>query len=103
MRSDSRVSRKLIASTPVLLIGGIIAQVLILVALIVLFVPLLIWPQMLNKPYLTITRAMARMMARGIVGKKSRPKAGVIAELVIIPLSDTPVPVPPDRRVSMLR
>jgi hypothetical protein len=80
MRSESRVSRKLIASTPVLLVGGIIAQVFLLAALIVLFVPLMIWPQILNKPYLTITRAMGRMMARGIVGKKSRPKAGVIAD-----------------------
>lgn len=103
MQSDPRVSRKLIATTPVLLVGGIIAQVILLVAAILFFVPLMIWPEILNRPYLIITRAMGRMMARSIVGKKSRPKAGVIAELVIIPLSDTPVSVPPDRRVSMLR
>lgn len=75
---------------------------LLLVALIVLFVPLIIWPSMLDGPYRVLTKAMARMFARNIVGK-SRPKAGMTTELVIIPLSDTPGLVPPTRRVSMLR
>jgi hypothetical protein len=76
--TSARVSRKLVASTPLLLVGGIIAQVFLLVALVVLFVPLMIWPQILNRPYLLITRAMGRMMARSIVGRRN-PKAGMVA------------------------
>ena len=92
MERTRHVSRKLIATTPFLLVGGIVAQVVLLVAAIVLFVPLIIWPELLNGPYRVITRAMGRMMARTIVGNKHRPKAGMVAELVIIPLYDTPTP-----------
>jgi hypothetical protein len=79
------VSRKLIAITPLLLIGGIVAQVLLLIAAIVLFVPLLIWPELLDGPYRIITRAMGRMMARSIVGRHP-PKAETKAGLVIVSL-----------------
>jgi hypothetical protein len=79
VRGVNHVSRKLIATTPLLLVAGIVAQIVLLVATVVLFVPLMIWPEILNRPYLVITRAMGRMMARGLVGRH-RPKAGVVAE-----------------------
>ena len=78
MRSDNHVSRKLIAIAPVLLVAGIAAQLILLVAAILLFIPLLIWPSIMNRPYRGITRAMGRLMARTIVGNKHRPKAGVV-------------------------
>jgi hypothetical protein len=78
MPSDAHVGRKLIALTPVLLVAGIVAQVFLLIAVVVMFVPLLIWPGMLNKPYRIVTRAMGRLMARSIIGKKPKPKAGMV-------------------------
>ena len=70
MDRANHISRKLIAVTPVLLICGIVAQVLLLVAAVVLYVPLLIAPGILNGPYQMITKGMARIMARTIVGKR---------------------------------
>ena len=64
------VSRKLIAATPLLLISGIIAQVMLLALAIILIVPLLIWPEIINGPYQMITKGMARIMARTIVGRR---------------------------------
>lgn len=64
------VSRKLIAITPLLLISGIVVQVVLLALAIVLIVPLLIWPEIINGPYQMITKGMARIMARTIVGHR---------------------------------
>lgn len=74
------VSRKLIAITPLLLISGIVAQVVLLALAIVLIVPLLIWPKIINGPYQMITKGMARIMARTIVGHRANGrKAGRVS------------------------
>jgi hypothetical protein len=66
------MSRKLIAITPVILLAGIIAQLLLLTLAIVLYIPCLIWPGILNGPYLWMTRGMTRVMARSILGKRRK-------------------------------
>src|SRR4249919_1347020 len=77
----NHVGRKLIAVKPILLIGGIVAQVILLVSAIVLYVPLLIWPGILDGPYRAITKGMARMMAHTIVGKRANgQRAGKVTE-----------------------
>ncbi len=95
------IGRRLIAITPILLIMGILAQVILLAAIIVLYVPCLVFPAILDGPYQWITKGMARVFAKSIMGRK--PKAGMTAELVLIPLSDTPGSVPPVGRVLMLQ
>ena len=97
MDRPHHVSRRLIAIMPLLLIAGIVAQVILLAAVIVLYVPCLAFPDILNGPYQMITKGMARIFARSVMGRK--PKAGMVAELVLIPLSDTPGSVPPTGRV----
>lgn len=72
------ITRRLILLTPVLLTAGIAAQVIALALVILLFVPCLIWPQILNGPYRWFSRAGARMMTRAIIGRK--PTARVKAE-----------------------
>jgi hypothetical protein len=67
------MSRRLIAITPVILLAGIIAQLLLLVLAILLYIPCFIWPGILNGPYLWITRGMARIMARSMLGKRRKP------------------------------
>lgn len=62
------ITRKLILITPALLIAGIVAQVIALVLVIVGWIPCLIWPGLLNRPYQWITKASARMMARALIG-----------------------------------
>jgi hypothetical protein len=62
------MNRRLIAVTPLLLLGGILAQLILLVLALLLYVPCLIWPGLLNGPYNWITRGMARIMARSIIG-----------------------------------
>lgn len=69
-RRNMHVTRKIITLTPVLLVLGIIAQVLLLVVAIVLFVPCLIWPAILDGPYRWVTKGMARIMARNIMGRR---------------------------------
>jgi len=71
----NHISRKLIAVTPVLLVLGIVAQLILLVAAIVLFVPAMIWPGMLNPGYRWVTHGMARIMARSMLGGRHKPKA----------------------------
>lgn len=66
------IDRKLIASMPVLLVMGILAQVVLLALVVVLFVPLLIWPRMLDRPYRWVTRGFARIIAKGMMGHKRR-------------------------------
>lgn len=66
------MSRRLIAITPVILLAGIIAQLLLLVLAIVFYIPCLIWPGILNGPYLWITKGMARIMARSMLGKRHK-------------------------------
>lgn len=78
MDRTHHVSRKLIAITPILLISGIIAQAFLFAAVIVLYVPCLIWPGILDGPYRTITKAMARLFAQSVLGR-NRSKAGVSA------------------------
>lgn len=95
MERANHVSRKLIAVTPLLLVGGIIAQTVLLVAAILLFIPLLIWPGLLDKPYRTITRAMGRLMARTIIGKKPKSQAGVMATELSFRYATRRPPVPP--------
>jgi hypothetical protein len=73
---SNHVGRKLIAVTPVLLICGIIAQVVLLMLAVMLYVPLLIWPEMLDKPYRIITKGMARIMARSIMGHRENGQKG---------------------------
>lgn len=63
--------------TPFLLIAGIVAQVILLAAIIVLYVPCLLFPTILDGPYLWVTKGMARVFAKSIVGRK--PKAGMAA------------------------
>jgi hypothetical protein len=69
------ITRRLIILTPVLLIAGIVVQVIALALVILLLVPCLIWPQILDGPYQWITKAGARMVARAIVGRKSGARA----------------------------
>lgn len=64
------MSRRLIAVTPLILLAGILAQLVMLALAILLYIPLLIWPSILNGPYLWITKGMARIMARSIIGRK---------------------------------
>jgi hypothetical protein len=62
------ITRRLILLTPALLIAGIVVQVIALVLVILLWVPCLIFPRILNGPYKWITKAGARMVARAITG-----------------------------------
>jgi hypothetical protein len=63
---------------PVLLMLGIIAQVILLVIVVILYVPLLIWPQLADGPALAITRGFGRMVVRGAM--KYGPKQEVARE-----------------------
>lgn len=83
MADTARMGRKLIALTPVLLVAGIVAQTILLAAAIVLYVPCLIWPRLLNGPYRMITKGMARTFAKGIMGRKQ--KVNDSGSSVIIP------------------
>ena len=69
------ISRRLIAITPVLLIFGIIAQAILLVGVVVLYVPCLVFPGILDGPYQWITKGMGRIMVRAMFGRKAQPKA----------------------------
>lgn len=66
------IDRKTIIFTPILLTLGIAAQIVALVLVILLFVPCLIWPEILNGPYRWITERGARLMARALVGRNKR-------------------------------
>jgi len=48
-----------------------VVQVIALALVILLWIPCLIWPRLLNGPYQWITKAGARMVARAIVGRKT--------------------------------
>jgi hypothetical protein len=87
-----RISRRTIAITPVLLIFGIIAQVILLAGAVVLYVPFLIWPGILDGPYLWITRGMARIMTRALLsGNKKRESKTEMVPLAL-PFRDTTRP-----------
>jgi hypothetical protein len=76
------ITRRLILLTPALLIAGIVVQVIALVFVILLWIPCLVWPRILNGPYQWITKAGARMVARAITGgmkQKARTKAETAA------------------------
>lgn len=74
------ITRRLILLTPVLLIAGIVVQVIALVIVLLLWVPCLIWPGVLNPAYNWITNAGAHMMARAVIGKRRVPKAETVAQ-----------------------
>lgn len=77
------MSRKFIAVIPLLLICGIIAQTVLLVMAVILYVPALAFPALLNGTYRTITKAMARLFAQSLFGKaRDRGKAGMVAQRV---------------------
>jgi hypothetical protein len=63
------ITRRLVCLTPVLLIAGIVAQVIALIFVLLLWVPCLIWPGLLNPAYNWITTNGARMMARSMLGR----------------------------------
>jgi hypothetical protein len=65
------ISRRLILLTPVLLIAGIVVQAIALILVLVLWLPALAWPRMLNGPYQWISKVGAKMVARSILGRKS--------------------------------
>jgi hypothetical protein len=76
------MNRRTILVTPVLLIAGIVVQVIALVIVVLIWVPWLIWPGLLNGPYQWITKAGARMVARAVIGKTKTarvPKAETAA------------------------
>lgn len=72
------MSRRLIAITPVILLAGILAQLILLALAIALYIPCLIWPGILNGPYLWITKGMARIMARSMLGKRHQKTAEIV-------------------------
>ena len=65
------ITRRLVFLTPVLLIAGIVAQVIVLIFVLLLWVPCLIWPGILDPAYNWITKSGARLMARSLLGRKS--------------------------------
>jgi len=67
------ITRQTIALTPLLLLAGIIVQSVALLLIIVLWVPCLIWPEILNGPYRWITKVGARIMVRTVV-RRSGPR-----------------------------
>jgi hypothetical protein len=52
-----------------------VVQVIALIFVILLWVPCLVWPQILNGPYQWITKASARMMVRAVMGRKTEARA----------------------------
>lgn len=76
------ITRRLIFLAPVLLIAGIVVQVIALVLVIVGWIPCLIWPGILNRPYQWITKAGAKMMARALIGNRRTGR---------VPKAETPV------------
>jgi hypothetical protein len=76
--TSAHVSRKFIAVIPLLLICGIIAQTVLLIMAVILYVPALVWPATLNGIYRTITKAMARLFAQSLFGRRNTPKAGMV-------------------------
>jgi len=77
MGAEALISRRLILLTPVLLTAGIVVQAIALVLVILLWVPCLIWPSILNGPYRWITQMGARFMARSIIGRAKGRRVGV--------------------------
>lgn len=87
----SHVSRTTIAFTPLLLITGIIAQIILLILVILLFVPLMVYPAMLNGPYRWITGGMGRIMIRAMRGKRGKQARNGTMD-VTVSLYDRAVP-----------
>lgn len=69
--ANQLVSRKFIAIIPLLLICGIIAQTVLLIMAVILYVPALAFPALLNGTYRTITKAMARLFAQSLFGRRT--------------------------------
>ena len=80
--NKNHVSRKFIAIIPLLLICGIIAQMVLLIAALVLYVPALAFPALLNGTYRMITRATARLFAQTLFGNRNKPRAGMVTSEV---------------------
>jgi hypothetical protein len=66
----SHVSRRTVAFMPLLLILGIIAQGILLILVILLYIPFMIWPGILDRPYKWITAGMARIMIKSMRNKR---------------------------------
>jgi hypothetical protein len=78
------ISRRLILEIPFLLIAGIIFQVCALAAIIVLWIPCLIWPEILNGAYKGVSRIGARFMARAVMGPmKARAKDETVSPILL--------------------
>jgi hypothetical protein len=72
------MSRKFIAVIPLLLICGIIAQTVLLIMAVILYLPALAFPALLNGTYRTITKAMAHLFAQSLFGNRNKPKTGMV-------------------------
>lgn len=59
------ISRKFAATVPLFLLFGIIVQVVVLVLVVVFYIPILIWPVLLDRPVKKIWKSVARGMFRG--------------------------------------
>jgi hypothetical protein len=66
------MTRRLILLIPVLLIAGIVVQVVALILILVIWIPCIIWPPLLNRPYQRITRGMVRLATRSMLGNGRR-------------------------------
>jgi hypothetical protein len=78
MDSANHLTRKFIAIIPLLLICGIIAQTVLLIMAVILYVPALAFPALLNGIYRTITKAMARLFAQSLFGGRNRAKPQMV-------------------------
>ena len=78
MDRASHLTRKFIAIIPLLLICGIIAQTVLLIMAVILYVPALAFPALLNGIYRTITKAMARLFAQSLFGSRNRSKPDMV-------------------------
>ena len=92
MDRTHHISRKLIAVTPLLLICGIIAQMVLLIMAVILYVPALLFPALLNGFYRTVTKATARLFAQSLFGRKQSrpPRAEMVAGELPFRYLDTP-------------
>jgi hypothetical protein len=77
------MSRKFIAVIPLMLICGIIAQTVLLIMAVVLYLPALAFPALLNGSYRTITKAMAHLFAQSLFGgNRSKQRAAMVTSEV---------------------
>jgi hypothetical protein len=81
--ANHMMTRKFIAIIPLLLICGIIAQTVLLIMAVILYIPALAFPALLNGTYRTITKAMAHLFAQSLFGNRRKsPQAGMVTSEV---------------------